>query len=70
MIPYFPYSKGYSLIELSYGTQSRAWWKSHVAFSLDQYGIMDVFLVLPAPGFQSFVIIIDNTKVTLNKNKD
>ena len=31
---------------------------------------MDVLLVPPAPCFQSFVIIIDNTKVTLNIIKD
>ena len=67
MIPYFPYS--YSPIDLSYGTRSRAWWASHAAFSLDQYGIIrhGCLLVPPAPGFQSFVIITENIKVTLNK---
>ena len=30
----------YSPIDLWYGTRSTAWWTSHVAFSLNQYGII------------------------------
>ena len=76
MIPYFPFSKSYSPTDLPYGTPSNDW---NITQSLvnkpcaiQPWSVwyhktwMYVLLVLPALGFQSFVIIIDNTKVTLN----